>query len=241
MRRYLASTKGTISIMIILVVVVLSSLGAIALVVSSANSNLADKANAKVENYYYADSQAENMIMEIDSYLFKASVEAGDYIKDSYINRILPEELLNIAYQTFRDDLVYYHKNKTLMSMHINNIYKRFYYYYAYTMLMENPNNLPITVHLSYEYKDERDLLNSNLPVPNNNTIKIYYSTFGNDNKTTLDIILGVSNDYFITDYNIVDDWIADISMKPYNAFNRYTILQFKQRQSIVYDEDITG
>ena len=69
--------NGAASVLVILVMIVLITLGLLAMVFANSNYKLAQKTLAVEEAYYSLDSEAETVVAEIDSLLIPIASEAG--------------------------------------------------------------------------------------------------------------------------------------------------------------------
>lgn len=128
----IANRRGSTSILVILVIVVLATFGGVAVTSAWINKKLAMKTVSWREEYYEQDRQAEYMTARIDAVLRDARDRAAAYFTDAYFARgripagIAPS-LISAEFTQYVADL----GASSAPTAGVRELYTRLYFYYA--------------------------------------------------------------------------------------------------------------
>jgi len=91
--RVIKDEKGSTSILIVLMMIVLVSIGYFAITVASANTRLGIVTLDWNRNFYYLDGQGERFIAHMDTLLLEAQRLANGYFENGFQHRFTHEDL----------------------------------------------------------------------------------------------------------------------------------------------------
>jgi len=184
--------KGAASVLVLLLIIVLATFGAIALTTGYSNKNMVSRSVSYFKDYYEADTVCENMVCRIDRCLTKAHNDALSYLEQHYPLYGLPGGVPPADVPgSFRELIGFDHGNSTIQSKKVLEIYRRLYFYYAYENLLLDSAAGGYSVKLSGDYVSGQDFLQTGIDLPLRECpIEIEFTGTGRSEQ--IDVKLGV-------------------------------------------------
>lgn len=219
--KHLQSKKGSSSVLVILIVVVLLVFGTLALMSSYSDLKLTRKSGEWIKNYYSLEAEGDSLVQQIDSLLFKAAVEAGQYIDNRAFEGLTSDSIPDSLQAKIREGWLSRGYRSESEVEFLKNLYTKLYYSISAQSLIES--NYDLDVDYSAEITTADSLFNNSYVADNKGVLRV---------STTLT----KGSEGSIQALHIVIDILC-----PDNSFNdirelkeaaRYNIISWKQLQN---------
>lgn len=233
--------RGSASIWVLIMIVFLITMALFTMQISRGSQRQMAVSQHQIAAYYIVDALGEEQLATVDACLLRAQQQAADYMETLYPDMAQPVLLSEIVVpSSFMKALQKQHPNKTLRAVHLNEIYRRLYYYYAAEYLQQQADLAGWTIFIDYPYDSVTDLLDMNRDLPDIHAVQVYFTAWSNTESVAIDGVIGVDYDYYIIQYDEqADDWAQTLRMTPYGKYDRYAILQWTTRsasQDMLYE-----
>lgn len=243
------NNRGSTSVLVILVIIVLATFGGVAVTSSWTNKKLAMKSVAWNEEYCLQEQKAEYMTARIDAILLEAQNKTleyfseGDFAQGKQPSGVMPSLVSEDFLNSFEDN-----ESKTERILAVRTIYRRLYYYYAAVKLQELAADTGIEVIVAND--DAGWFLNTGAAAPMAGDLTVAFTVSAGDQPG--DLFLNVGMEILAPEYDLdIGDgtkWQYSVLFKPLNGSVRYRItdwstgqvpMQVSQDQSSPFDGSI--
>lgn len=224
------NNRGAASVLVLLLIIVLATFGAIALTTGYSNKNMVSRSVSYFKDYYEVDTACEAMLCSIDQCLLSAHEQAIAYIEQYYPDFGLPSAISPADVpESFIALIRYNSDNSTIQAKKVLEIYRRLYFYYAYTELCRNSSINGYRVTLSEKYTSGLDFLSTDYQISQNECpMEVAFSKYTDTMR--IDAGLGIISPRisFVLENSINLRYNIQIT---YNgSSNRYKILSWMQK-----------
>jgi hypothetical protein len=221
--------RGSTSVLVILVIIVLATFGGVAVTSSWINMNLAAKNVAWNEEYYEREMQAEYMLAWIDSALIDARDQAAAYFTDGYFaeGKIPPGIPPSLIGEDFREAAA----DGTSRELTVQTLFTRLYYYHAAVNLETLAGMYPIAIDIAGGHADR--FLDMGAGIPGAGDLTVSYSVAGgmDPGDLSLDVAMDVLSPGFSLGMPEGDDWRDILSFDFGDAQTRLRITRWNTAQ----------
>ena len=189
--QYLKSKKGSSSVLVILIVLVLVVFGTLALMSSYADLKLSRKSGDWTRHFYALDSKGELLLESIDSLLHEAAFEASQYIEDR-LYQSTTEGMPGPVQTQLRSGWLVSKGSPAAEQAFINRLYKKLYYFLAVQKL--EAMNSDDTIRYTWNVQSREKLFEDSYLLGNDGVMKVRaLITHGDGNSLQgLDIALDI-------------------------------------------------
>ena len=223
--RALNNQRGAASVLVILLIVVLATFFAVAIMATWTQNSLSIRTAERAAVYYTLDGEAERIIAKVDATLYEAQRKAIAYMDTLYREDAVPEDLDGIP-ASFKREVSRTPLNSTMRSMMVEDIYKRVYLAYAAKDLV--PICEELGVQLSSE--DISRYLDVKQPSPTPEDLTVSFA-LADASGMMLEVTLGINCDHYRIIFGEGVAWKQAMTMTPRGSRDRVQILMWKQCQ----------
>ncbi len=234
--RSLSNQRGAASVLVILLIVVLATFGAVAIMAAWTQNGLGIRTAQRTAAFYALDGEAERIIAKVDQGLYEAQQKAANYMDTQFRENAVPEDLEGATLpRSFYREIKRTPPNLSMRSLMVEDIYTRVYYYYAAEALAPICEKVGARLTVSSTYRTVIDYLDILRPSPTPQDLTVSFSLL-DESGMMLEVTLGANCDHYIMTCGEGNDWKKDMTMTPRGSRDRVQILMWKQRQQTKED-----
>ena len=229
-----SNIRGAASILVVLIIVVLATLGGIALTAGWTNRSLSIKAAQSKADYYTLDAAAEEVVAQTDSLLYEAMNETI-----SYLASLMTVEELSAVSQDARLASIFARDADSITSMalktkKLNETIRRIYFYESAKRLAAFANEKGMAVVYNNGFAAPEDFLNAENKVPESGDLILAFSLSEGFEPGQKILDVEIAADVPDVTAQIINEqtWRTDFTIADEGRGNRYEIYSWKLSQN---------
>ena len=229
-----SNIRGAASILVVLIIVVLATLGGIALTAGWTNRSLSIKAAQSKADYYTLDAAAEEVVAQTDSLLYEAMNETVSYLGSlaavGELSEVSNDARLASLFARDADSI-------TSMALKTKKLYesiRRIYFYESAKRLEAFANEKGMAVKYNNGFAVPEDFLNTENNVPESGDLILAFSLSEGFEPGQKILDIEIAADVPDVKAQIINEetWRTDFTIADESRGNRYEIYSWKLSQN---------